>query len=243
MSKRAILFIAWGDRYLEEVQRCIAESRLPDYPILLITDEETDTSAVTAPVTVIRRQFTYGGKERKAEALAALPEDLGTIVFLDVDTRVIGDISLGFDKAERYGIAMAPAPHYSLADFRSFGAVMEAEDLHPRGEMIYNSGVIFFAAECAAVRSVFTLALALLLKHTAEVGDQPYISLAMELQEFNPYTLSPSFNHRAFGELISGAVRIWHSYQPLPADAGDVDAGYLRRYENGALVRALRVPL
>jgi hypothetical protein len=74
-------------------------------------------------------------------------------------------------------------------------------------------------------------------------SDQTYLSLAMELRGFNPYTLSPSFNYRAFGELISGSIRIWHSYEPVPKNAASLEKGYLHRYEKGKLVKAVKVPL
>lgn len=244
MGTRVVLFIAWGDRYVEDVRRCIDESRLPDAPIVLITDGESDTRGVAAHATVIRHRFELSGKDRKTEALAALPESLETVLFLDTDTRVIGDVSLGFDQAERHGIAMSPAPHYSLPDFRSFGPVMQREGVAPRGQMIYNSGVIFLDASRPDVRGVFRLARELAEKDPDGAwSDQPYITLAMELSGFNPYTLSPSYNYRAFGELISGSIRIWHSPLPVPPGAADLEPGYLHRYEDGALVRAMKVPL
>jgi hypothetical protein len=244
MGTRAILFIAWGDRYVEDVRRCIDESRLPEYPVVLVTDTDSDVRSLGSRATVIRRRFELAGKDRKTEALAALPESLETVAFLDTDTRVIDDVSLGFDQAERHGIAMAPAPHYSLGDFRSFGSVMRREGLTPRGQLIYNSGVIFFDATRPDVRAVFRLALELAAKDPDGAwSDQPYITLAMELTGFNPYTLSPSFNHRAFGELISGSIRIWHSPLPVPPGAAELEPGYLHRYADGALVRAMKVPL
>ena len=229
---------------MELVARCIEESRLPSYPLVLVTDMTTDTNGLPSNVSVLRRDFAFSGKDRKTEALASLPDDLGTILFLDVDTRVLADVSLGFDKAELHGIAMAVAPHYSLADFRSFKRVMEREGVEPRGQIVYNSGVVFFDWRAPEVRAIFERALALARKEESALwSDQPYISLAMELADFNPYTLSSSFNHRAFGELVSGSIRIWHSYQPVPPDAEALEPGYLHRYENGALVRAMRVPL
>jgi hypothetical protein len=238
------LFVAWGDAYVTAVQRCIDESRLPDYPIFLMTDSGTDTTTLTSEICIIRRSFRLPGKHRKLEALAAMPEGFETVLFLDVDTRVIDNISLGYEKARRHGIAMAPAPHYSLSDFRSFREVMRREGVEPRGEMIYNSGVIFFAPDRREVREVFTAAIALAREDVdATWSDQPYVTLAMEMMGFNPYTLSPSFNHRAFGELISGSIRVWHSPHPVPADAADLEPGYLHRYERGRVARAMKVPL
>lgn len=244
MDARAVLFIAWGDAHVAMVARCLEESQLPPYPVVLITDDTTRTDDLPPHVNVLRHTFSLSGKERKAEAFASLPDDFGTVLFLDVDTRVLADISLGFDKAEQHGIAMAPAPHYSLADFRSFGRVLEREGLEPRGQLIYNSGVIFFDWRVPKVRQVFRRALALARKdETATWSDQPYITLAMEMVDLNPYTLSPSFNYRAFGELISGSVRIWHSYQPVPAEAAHLEPGYLHRYEGTTAVRVMKVPL
>ncbi len=244
MSSRSIVFLAWGKTFIDHVAQCIDESCLPDYPILLVTDKDSDVTALPSRVSVLRKDLAFPGKSAKLELLAELPEDLETVLFLDVDTRVIGDISLGFEKAERHGFAIAAAPHYSLEDFRSFGGVMIREGVPPKGQMIYNSGVMFFAANRKEVRAIFDLARATARKdEVTPWGDQPYITLAMEMAEFNPYTLSPSFNHRAFGELISGPVRIWHSYAPAPASAASASPGYLRRYENGDLVNVLKVPL
>src|SRR5437762_10720798 len=139
---------------------------------------------------------------------------------------------------------MVPSPHYSLADFRDFRQVMLKEGVTPLGQIIYYSGVIFCAPRRPDVQAVFKSTLALAKKYRDQVwSDQTYLSLAIELQGFNPYTLSPSFNYRAFGELISGSIRIWHSYEPLRPNAGSLEKGYLHRYEKGKLVKAVKVPL
>jgi hypothetical protein len=243
-SRRAIVFFAWGAKYIDHVASCVRESRLPEYPVFVITDAATDVGGLPPEISVVRRDFQFSGKVRKTELLTCLPEQIETALFLDVDTRVIDDVSLGFEKAEKHGIAMAPAPHYSLADFRDFRKVMLSEGVTPLGQIVYNSGVIFFAPHRPDVRAVFDLTLALARKYPdAPWGDQTYLTLAMEKLGFNPYTLSPSFNYRGFGELISGSIRIWHSYQPLPRNAESLEKGYLHRYEKGKLVKAVKVPL
>jgi hypothetical protein len=243
-SSRAIVFFAWGAEYIDHVARCVRESRLAEYPVFVSTDAVTDVGGLPPDITVVRRDCQFSGKVRKTELLTCLPEQIETALFLDADTRVIGDVSLGFEKAERHGIAMVPAPHYSLADFRDFRQIMLSEGVTPLGQIVYNSGVIFFAPHRPDVRAVFDLTLALARKYPdAPWGDQTYLTLAMELLGFNPYTLSPSFNYRAFGELISGSIRIWHSYEPVPRNAGSLEKGYLHRYEKGKLVKAVKVPL
>ena len=243
-SSRAIVFFAWGAKYIDQVASCIRESQLPKYPIFVITDAVTDVSGLPPDVEVVRRDCQLSGKAIKTELLMCLSEKIETALLLDADTRVIGDVSLGFEKAERHGIAMAPAPHYSLADFRDFRQIMLSEGVTPLGQIIYNSGVIFFAPHRPNVRAVLDLTLALARKYPdTPWNDQTYLTLAMELLGFNPYTLSPSFNYRAFGELISGSIRIWHSYAPVPHNAASLERGYLHRYENGKLVKAVKVPL
>src|SRR5256886_5771622 len=118
---------------------------LPPYPIFLITDTATDIGGLPAGIEVVRHDSQVAGKARKAEFFLCLPEQIETALLLDADTRVIGDVSLGFEKAEKHGIAMVPAPHYSLADFRDFRQVMLKEGVTPLGQIIYNSGVIFCA--------------------------------------------------------------------------------------------------
>jgi hypothetical protein len=241
---RAIVFPAWGAEYVKRVASCIRESKLPAYPILVMTDVMTDVTSLPTGIEVVRRDCHLSGKVRKTELLTRIPEKTETALLLDADTRVIDDVSLGFEKAERHGIAMVPAPHYSLADFRDFRRIMLCEEVAPLGQIVYNSGVIFVTPQRPEVRAVLDLTLALAKKYPdAPWGDQTYLSLAMELQGFNPYALSPSFNYRAFGELISGSIRIWHSYEPLPDNAASLEKGYLHRYEKGKLVKAVKVPL
>jgi hypothetical protein len=241
---RAIVFFAWGVEYVSRVRDCIRQSTLPDVPVWLMTDSETEIGDLAKSVRLLRHDSALSGKAKKTELFAHIPSEIDTALILDADTRVIDDVSLGFDKAESHGMAMVPAPHYSLADFRGFREVMLQEGITARGQMIYNSGVIFCLPHRPDIRAVFerTLQLARKYRHRAWT-DQPYLSLAIELENFNPYVLSPSFNYRAFGELISGSIRVWHSYESLPKNAATLEKGYLHRYEKGKFVKALKVPL
>jgi hypothetical protein len=243
-NKRAIVFLAWGEKHIELVADCIRESRLPDYPLFLMTDEATRIARLPKNVEVVRQEAKLSGKARKTEFFNRLSQQIETVLLLDADTRVIDDISLGFDKAEKHGLALVPAPHYSLADFREFREVMLNEKVTPRGQMIYNSGVMFYTPQRPDVRAVFDLTLKLAQKYHDRVwSDQTYLSLAMEILGFNPHCLSPSFNYRGFGELVSGSIRIWHSYEALPKNATSLEKGYLHRYEKGKFVKAVKVPL
>jgi len=242
-DKRAIVFLAWGEKAMAAIHRCLTQSIPFEYPIYLITDKHTDSSVLPDGINVVITEFTIAGNRRKNALIRDLPPGLETVLFLDVDTIVLDDISLGFDMAEKWGIAMAPAPHYSLGHFRNFAVIMEKEGVNPRGQIIWNSGVVFLSLKHPKVRPIFNQALHLAEKYIGTAfGDQPFLSLAMEMLDFHPYALSPSFNHRAFGEIVSGSVHIWHSYSDVPDDAANLEYGYLHRYQNGAFVRALKVP-
>src|SRR5947207_12833995 len=243
-TNRAIIFFGWGPKSVDLVTHCIRESQLPPYPIFLITDTATDIGGLPAGIEVVRHDSQLSGKARKTEFFLCLPEQIETALLLDADTRVIGDVSLGFGQAENHGIAKVPAPHYSLADFRDFRQVMLKEGVTPLGQIIYNSGVIFCAPHRSDVEAVFESTLVLAKKYRDQVwSDQTYLSLAIELQGFNPYTLSPRFNYRAFGELISCWIRISHSYHPFQPNAGCLGRSHAHPYEKGQLVKAVKVPL
>jgi len=57
-------------------------------------------------------------------------------------------------------------------------------------------------------------------------NDQPLLSMAMEQSGLNPYTLSPSFNYRGRGELISGKVFLWHSHLPYPKNINEFNSAW-----------------
>jgi nucleotide-diphospho-sugar transferase len=234
--KRGIVFMAWGERYVGEVHRCIHESVLPDYPLFLLTDEITPVDIPLDNLTVIRESYSLEGKIRKCELIDYLPEGFDSLLLLDSDTLVLEDISLGFDQAEKHGIALAPAPHYSLDYFEKFCHVMIMEGIRPRGELQYNTGVIFFSPNESVV-SIFEMWKRLAFKYRkAKWSDQPYFTLAMEKLNFRPYTLSPSYNYRAFGDLISGVIRIWHSREDVPKNINDLNPVWPRRFDRGKIV-------
>lgn len=242
--RRGIVFLAWGKAHMATLQQCVRESRLPDYPLFLITDETTPVDQLDARIHVIRTRFALHGLKghaKKCELGQHLPDGFDSMLFLDVDTRVLGDISLGFDKAEQYGIAMAQAAHYSLDHFKNFGRIMVQEGVEPRGQLLYNSGVLFFA-RTPRVHAVLDLWHRLGEKYAEEpLGDQAYLTLAMELLDFNPYTLTTGYNHRAFGEWISGEVRIWHSYEPVPPDVNELRPAFPRCYWKGQMMNPFKL--
>lgn len=225
MTDYAIVFLAWGDKYLAEVEDCLDKSRhhIRHYDKILITDEKSDVTSLKSLVTnVVRADFRLNGLLRKTEIAGHLPIGYKGYLLLDSDTIVIGNISLGFEMADLHGVAIAPAPHYSLDVFLKFGRIMEMEMLQPMGQLQYNTGVIFFNTS-EKVHSLFRKWEELAMKYQDPANDQPFFTLAMETTGFNPYTLSISYNYRGVGDAISGDVRIWHSHGSMPDNINEYD--------------------
>jgi len=215
----AVLFFAWGESYVKETEQCIIKSKpIHKYDLILFTDHETDIAPIENWFTkTIRISFESTGHIRKAELISHLPQNYNGFLLLDSDTVVLEEIDLGFEKALKHGIALAPAYHYSLGAFHGFTEVMKIEEVPQLGQLLYNSGVIFFK-NTTVVRSVMELWRTLALRHQKRIKyDQPYLSLAMEMLDFNPYTLPITFNYRGSGEHISGGVKIWHSQHSMPS--------------------------
>lgn len=220
MKNYAVVFLAWGEKYINEVYSCITQSEkfLQDYDLILITDLISETKHISHLLTkVIRAEFEEIGLQRKTELHKFIPSGYKSYLFLDSDTIVIQDISFGFKKAEIHGIALSPAPHYSLDAFWGFDEIMSKEKELRRGQLQYNTGVIFFNSS-PIVKEVFSKWRQLGNKYKYFKNDQPFFTLAMEQLIFNPYTLSISYNYRGFGDSISGDVRIWHSHGSMPKE-------------------------
>lgn len=235
-ASKAVVFLAWGDNHAKHVAECLAQSPgLAGIDAFLITDRATQVPS--APLLrVLRVDFALNGLARKAEILNFLPAGYDVFLFIDCDTRVLLDIGLGFTKALRHGIAIAPAPHYSLDHFWNFGEIMREEETPLQGQLQFNTGVIFFS-RTPEVERVFGRWETLMKKHFAKFNnDQPFFTLAMEQSGFSPYCLSPSYNYRAMGDGISGPLRIWHSWDPCPADINVFKKAWPPRRAQGSVV-------
>lgn len=208
---------------------------------VLIADAEAARLAAgdTVFTRVVEAAPLFPNNLEKSRLIDLVPAQYETVLYLDCDTHIVGDISLGFAAARRHGIAMVPAPHYDLGNYWGFGAIMRGLGSEPAGQMQYNAGVIFYHLT-DRVRAVLCrwrdLCRTLDGVHR---NDQPLLTLAFEQLGFQPYVLSPQFNYRGLGELAVGPIRIWHSHDPVPPDLND-DEGIPvwppRRFLNGQRV-------
>ena len=222
--RRAIVYLAWGERHVLDAVESARSAAFMQIPSVLLTnDASANWLARDHPFENVHvHPFDEQDRIIKSALWRLLPDNFDSFLFLDVDTRVVGDMNFGFEMAERHGIAMASAPDYCLENHWGFDAVMKAAGLPVEGQNQYNTGVIFFVRR-PDVERVFRDWERLAYELTENPGfnrvDQPFLTLAMELAGFNPYTLSQNYNYRALvAEHISGNVRIWHSRAAVPED-------------------------
>lgn len=240
MPRRAIIYIGWGEQHVKEALASAETAGFLGIDRILITTEASLPFLPQSPPfsRVVTHAFSLSGTLAKSELWALVPEDYDSVLFLDTDTRVLMDITFGFDRAERFGIAAVMAPHYSLEHFRDFGKVMTRVSYPHVSTLQYNTGVVFFSRRpdvCAIFARWHELCCNTAL--TSRGGDQPYFTLAMEQASFNPYTLSPAYNYRNLGEQISGVIRIWHSHQPPPSDVNTFTRAWPPRvYKNNVRI-------
>ncbi len=237
--KRAIIWFCWGTRFVEEAIASARSTAAIEADRFLITDAEGAAAAakdMTEFTSIIPIELLYRNNLDKSRLIDVLPAGYETFLFLDTDTRIVGDVSLGFAKAQRHGIAMAPAANYNLAEFFGFGEVMTQLGTEPADQLMYNSGVIFFQLT-PMVRRVLERWRDLCKEVGAKLGfvrDQPFLTLAMDQLDFVPYALSPLYNYRSLGEYAVGNIRLWHSHFAPPSDVNVfADAWPARRFNDG----------
>jgi hypothetical protein len=245
--KRAIVWFCWGERFIDEAIDSARSAAAIEADRVLITDAEGATYAKDNPAftSIVRTQLIHGNNLDKSRLIDLLPDGYDSFLFLDSDTKVLGDVSLGFEKSERHGIAMAPAPNYNLPEFFNFARIMRELGVEPADQMMFNTGVIFFqltAAVRQALERWHDLCAALGAKHDYP-RDQPFLNLALEQCGVTPYVLSPLYNYRGLGEYAVGSIRIWHSHFAPPPDLNDfANAWPARRFTDGVLLHGEERP-
>jgi hypothetical protein len=241
--KRAIVWFSWGERFIDEAIDSARSAAAIEADRVLITDAEGAKYTKNNPAftSIVQTRLIHADNLEKSRLIDLLPNGYDTFLYLDTDAKIIGDVSLGFAKAEQHGIALAPAPNYNLAEFFNFARIMRELGVEPADQIMYNSGVIFFHLT-AAVHQVLERWRDL----CATVGaasdfprDQPFLNLALEQCGVTPYVLSPLYNYRGLGEYAVGNIRIWHSHFAPPADLNDfANAWPARRFIDGMRVDA-----
>ena len=248
--RRAIVYMAWGEAFIQQACESASSATFMNIPLILITDA-ADRHLVPAehPFTKIETVENFRSYDMltKSTIYDIVPEEYNSFLYLDTDTVVLKDISFGFHKSEIHGIALCPATSYCLPSHHNFRRIMTAANLPDAGQLQYNAGVHYFVRR-KDVQDVYDLyqrtayEFSTLFDYRNATGnftDQPFFTLAMEMLEFNPYALSINYCYRGIdAEVACGDIRIWHSHHPVPEAINEykIYGEPRRRYFAGKLV-------
>jgi hypothetical protein len=200
--KRGVLYIVWGDRADEALERSIASvsRHHPELPVHI-------------------HRLERGSLRNKSIMAAITPFE--TTLYLDADTIVMGNLDFAFEKSERNGLAccICEAPW-----MRRYGNEL--------GDSVeYNTGVLFFTNKAIEVfkrwpemiehssESKWSYATSPNVIRGMPFDDQAGFGRAIESCEFNPYVLPVNYNLRAdlFHKSAFLPIKVWHGYSDLPA--------------------------
>lgn len=201
MPTRGVLYLVWGDHggLLDRSIESVRQSN-PGLPVNVHWIDDP------SPTLLLKAQMNKYS-----------PYD--TTLFLDTDTVVLGDVTYGFEQAERHSLAccICECPHATrYADM-------------PADSVEYNTGVVFWS-RCAATTDLFHRWRGFCEMdssiewsgrngetHRMPMNDQgPFARAVMETQS-NPYVLPLNWNFRPrWYRSWFGSIKIWHDYSDPP---------------------------
>jgi hypothetical protein len=208
-APRGVLWVAYGEAAIKEaVASCLTYRNHNATPTCLLTDDSCDTSwGLDVFDYVWEPDWPCDGHHRKAYADRWSPFD--TTLMLDTDTTVMGDLTFGFESAERHGLAVAIAPASQAAHHYGLAGV-------PADIVEYNTGVLFWSGASQVARRVFDGWRA--YRHVVDGLDQPGFAIAVHRTGANPFVLPREWNYRAGidGPRWFGPLKVWHSRMTPP---------------------------
>jgi hypothetical protein len=215
---RGILSIYWGDESSLPIERLRASIR-KHHPELSHHLVKVDAPAGTP-----------SSLNRKAAMFDLSPFD--ETLFLDIDTVVMGNLDFGFEKARKFGIALAicEAPWG-----RRYPKLFTGDQIE------YNTGVVFFDRKSAVVFDKWkalaeTVDSSVVVVNadgkmmTMPANDQGSFALAIEETGFNPFVLPLNWNFRPeWCRSFFGPIKIWHDYPDPPPFFYEINAYYSKQ--------------
>lgn len=213
MSNRGILYVYWGNKYQKYLDRSIESVKRwhPELPI---------------HVETLPEKSTFLDKARMYE-MSPFEETL----FLDVDTVVLGNLTFGFEKAGKFGLACSICECPWARRYMDGGL---------SGDVVeYNTGVLFFTSKAKPLFDVWADCVTKIdssIKHVVEGrlavmphNDQGGFTWAVEETGVLPYVLSYNWNFRPiWHHSFFGPIKIWHDYSDVPQPIIDANKYYER---------------
>lgn len=196
-STRGIYCVAFGDPARSCAKKLIqtAKKHMPEIPICLCSDRKIGGEDVLIDSV---EDTDIGGRRAKLRAYELAPAEWESVLYLDADTVVVGDIRFYFELIEDgWEFVITKDPHLmdTMHAFRRRNNLAELEEtagqIHTMHTLQYNGGVWAFK-RCERVGRFFARWLAEWEKHAQR--DQGALIRAMYTEPLRVYLLGNEWN-------------------------------------------------
>ena len=195
-STRGIYCVAFGDPARTCALRLMktAKQHMPEIPIALCSDRKIGPE----DVLIVEEDSDIGGRRAKLRAYEFAPAEWETVLYLDADTKVVGDIRFYFQLIEDgWEFVICKDPHLmdTMFSFRRANNLAELNEtlneIHTGHTLQYNGGVWAFRRNERVAR-FFTRWLAEWERHAQR--DQGALIRAMYAEPLRVYVLGNEWN-------------------------------------------------
>lgn len=195
-SKRGIYVVAYGDQARTCALRLMKSSKkhMPEIPIALSSDRKIGPE----DILVVQEDSDIGGRRAKLRAYSLAPAEWDSILYLDADTEVVGDIRFFFqliDDGWEFVICKDPHLMDTMHAFRRRNNLAELaqmeQEIFTLHTLQYNGGVWAFGRN-ARIRRFFKRWLAEWERHAQR--DQGALIRAMYTEPLRTYVLGNEWN-------------------------------------------------
>ncbi len=214
IDKYGVIYYTYGNKFPDDLEQSVNSVRKHnrDLKIAWITEIPNHPKGKIFDEVVQSVSKKQHGWYRRTDSLMLTP--FYVTLHLDSDTIVNGDLSFGFEKADKFDLALCHAPAYYAKQFfdtTSHGTVKPIKDDQP----VYNCGSFFFK-KCDKIKKLMNKWSS--LNNNCKTGqDQIGFSNAIELLGINPYVLTKAWNFRGGMQTEGhGPIKIWHSHEIMP---------------------------
>ena len=217
-NKCGVLYMVWGHSHDQLLERSIESLRAyhPDLPVHVHRIASDHGASGSADMFLT-----------KASMASISPFE--NTLYLDADTTVMGDLGVGFEKAERFGLACAICESPWAQRYTGLRQM--------EGTVEYNTGVLFFTQKTVGLFNLWQQLARTVdssvryIEHGIEKvmshNDQAAFAMAVEMTGINPFVLPLNWNFRPrWHRCFFGPIRIWHDVVPPNKEITDINRYY-----------------
>ena len=208
-----VLYYTYGNNFPSDLEKSVNSVRKhnKDLKICWITEIPNHPKKDIFDIVIESKSNKKYGWHKRTESLLSTPFDV--TLQLDSDTVILGDLSYGFEKADKFNIAICHAPAYYGKTF----CTNPNKNIYPlhNEQIVYNAGVIFYKKSDITWKVIEKW---VEYNDSYDVAqDQVGLSNSFEVLDFNPFVMSRSWNFRgSFFKEGHGPIKIWHSNRKPP---------------------------